>query len=399
MAQRATDARLLVGHKVAFTGQLASMTRRQAAILVRACGGEWLATVTRRMSMLVIGQDGWPLDKNGRLTRKLQKARRLERVQPIAILSEADFLARLGLDSPSRGVQRLSTSQLSRVLRVSGDRIRSWIQQGLVQPSETLHGVHYFDFQQARWAKSLCDFARAGVAPQRIRRSLEQLTRWMPDVQRPLAQLAMLEKDGRLVVRLGEGQLADPTGQGLFDFSDQPAMPSETGRVPLYAERRTQNAERSARAVAAGEQWFDLGRQHEQAGNLAEAAKAYLQALESSGQDAYASFNLANVLHALGQKEQAAKHFHQAVQVDASFVDAWNNLGVVLSELGQYEEAVLAFQRAIALSPYYADARYNLADTLDQLGREEEALPHWRAYARLDPTSPWGAYARRRLKA
>jgi len=173
MTQRATDAKPLVGHKVAFTGQLASMTRRQAAILVRAYGGEWLTTITRRTSMLVIGQDGWPLDKDGRLTHKLQKARRLERMQPIAILSEADFLARLGLDSPARGVQRLSTSQLSSVLRVSGDRVRTWVQVGLVQPAETRHGVHYFDFQQVRWAKSLCDFAQAGVAPQRIRSSLE----------------------------------------------------------------------------------------------------------------------------------------------------------------------------------------------------------------------------------
>jgi tetratricopeptide (TPR) repeat protein len=66
--------------------------------------------------------------------------------------------------------------------------------------------------------------------------------------------------------------------------------------------------------------------------------------------------------------------------------------------LGHYEDAVVALQRAIALSPSYADARYNLADTLDQSGRANEALPHWRAYARLDPTSRWGNYARRRLK-
>src|SRR5262249_386823 len=160
------------------------------------------------------------------------------------------------------------------------------VQLGLVQPAETRHGVHYFNFQQVRWAKSLCDFARAGVAPQRIRRSLEQLTRWMPEVEGPLAQLAMLEKDGRLVVRLGEGQLIDVTGQGIFDFSNQPEMVPENGTVPLRPERSAFCAERSARGGAAGEQWFELGRQQEQAGNLAEAAKAYLRALELGGPDA-----------------------------------------------------------------------------------------------------------------
>jgi tetratricopeptide (TPR) repeat protein len=265
---------------------------------------------------------------------------------------------------------------------------------GLVQPAETVHGVHYFDFQQVRWAKSLCDFAKAGVAPQRIRRSLEQLTRWMPAVEGPLAQLAVLERDGQLVVRLHEGQLTEPTGQGLLDFSDQPPL----APVPLRAERSALSAERSARGIAADQQWFELGRQQEQAGNLAEAAKAYLRALESGEPDADTSFNLGNVLHGLGRREQAAERFRQAVEVDAGFVDAWNNLGVVLSELGQYEEALVALQRAIALNPSYADARYNLADTLEQLGRENEALPHWRAYARLDPTSRWGNYARRRLE-
>src|SRR5205807_4935154 len=123
--------------------------------------------------------------------------------------------------------------QLSSVLRVSGDRVRTWVQVGLVQPAETRHGVHYFDFQQVRWAKSLCDFAQAGVAPQRIRRSLEQLTKWMPEVEGSLAQLAVLEKDGQLVVRLREGQLAEPTGQGLLDFSDRPAMVQEIGTSTL----------------------------------------------------------------------------------------------------------------------------------------------------------------------
>jgi tetratricopeptide (TPR) repeat protein len=381
MAERAAEAKPLLGHSVAFTGQLASMTRVQAAILVRAYGGEWLSAVTRRTSMLVVGQDGWPLGKDGRLTHKLQKARWLQRTRSVAILTEAEFLTRLGLDCPSRSLQLLSTAHLSRVLRVSGDRIRTWVQLGLVQPTETLHGVHYFDFQQVRWAKTLCDFAQAGIALGRIRRSLEQLKHWMPDVERPLTQLAVLEKEGRLVVRLREGNLAEPTGQGLFDFSDEPATPT----VPVVPGPQT------------AEQWFQLGCEHEQAGQLAEAAQAYRQALLSGGPDAGTSFNLANALYALGNKEQAAERFRQAVEIDASLADAWNNLGVVLCELGQQDEAIGAFQRAVELDSFYADARYNLADTLEQSGRASEAAPHWRAYARLDPTSPWGTYARQRL--
>jgi len=329
----------------------------------------------------VVGQDGWPLGKDGRLTRKLQQARWRQRSQPLVILTEADFLARLGLDASSGDVQCLSTAQLSSVVHVSGDRIRSWVQLGLVQPTETLHGVHYFDFQQVRWAKTLCDFAQAGVAPGRIRRSLEQLKNWMPDVDRPLAQLAVLEKDGQLVVRLREGLLAEPTGQGLFDFSEEPAAAT----VQVASGPQT------------AEQWFQAGCEHEQAGRLAEAARAYRQVLRAGRRDPDACFNLANVLYALGQKEQAAERFRQVVEVDPRYAEAWNNLGVVLSELDQYEEAVAALQSAVQSDPSYADAHFNLADTLDQLERQSEALPHWRAYVHLDPTSPWGRYARERL--
>jgi tetratricopeptide (TPR) repeat protein len=357
------------------------MTRKQAAELVRAYGGEWLPTVTRLTSILVVGQDGWPLGQDGRLTRKLQRARWLQRTQPLTILTEVDLLTRLGLEAASPGSRLLSTVQLSEALKVTGERVRGWVRLALLQPAETMNGVHYFDFQQARWAKTLCDFARSGVSPDRIRRSLEHLQRLMPNVEQPLAQLAVLEKDGRLVVRMAEGQLAEPTGQGLFDFEEERTADT----LPVTSGPRTV------------EQWFQSGCEHEEAERLTEAVKAYRQALLLGGPDGETCFNLANVLYRLGRKEQAAERFHQAVEIDSEFVEAWNNLGTVLSEIGQQDEAVDAFQSALQHDPLYADAHYNLADLLDQLGREKEALPHWQAYVCSDSTSHWGKYARQRL--
>jgi tetratricopeptide (TPR) repeat protein len=375
-----TMAKTLEGQRIAFTGRFASMTRAQAIALVRRQGGEWQSSVTRGTSILVIGQDGWALGEDGRLSRKLQKARALKRKQAITILTESQFLGALGLES-REGSRRLSTAELSEVLQVPGDRIRTWVRHGLVHPAQTVEGVHYFDFQQARWAKSLCELVQAGVTLDRIRRSLRQLGEWLPGVEHPLSQLAVLEQDGQLVVRLKEGQLAEPTGQGLFDFAEA----SEPTTVPVTPSRQ------------GAEDWFQLGCEHEEAGRLLEAAKAYRRALLQGGPEKEACFNLANVLYALGRKEHAAERFWQAVEMDPAFVEAWNNLGNVLSELGQLEEAVEALQKVIALDHSYADAHYNLADTFDQLGREEEALAHWQTYLRYDSTSPWGRYARKRL--
>ena len=79
MREPAPDKALLQGKRVAFTGRLASMTRADAADLIRAHGGRFTATLNRFTSLLVVGQDGWPFEKDGRLSGKLRKARSLQR--------------------------------------------------------------------------------------------------------------------------------------------------------------------------------------------------------------------------------------------------------------------------------------------------------------------------------
>src|SRR5437868_14057079 len=69
----------LRGQRVALTGALVSMPRAEAVALVRRSGGEFSAQVTRETSLLVVGEQGWPLKRNGRLTNKLERARLLQR--------------------------------------------------------------------------------------------------------------------------------------------------------------------------------------------------------------------------------------------------------------------------------------------------------------------------------
>jgi tetratricopeptide (TPR) repeat protein len=380
MAGEEADDRSLAGQRVAFRGRLASMTRAEALALVRARGGEWVSSVTRRTSLLVWGQGGGSLRKDGRLNRGLLRARSLECRGTLTVLTEGEFLTRLGLGPPA-GTQRLTTARLSEVLGVPGEKIRAWVRLGLVQPIETAEGVHHFDFGHARWAKTLCELARAGVSARRIRRSLEQLKRWLPEADQPLAQLAVLEQDGKMLVRGKAGLLAEPSGQGLLDFTDE----------------REPEAVSFVTGPHSAAEWVEVARDREEAGQLSEAADAYRQALTLGGPDAQACFNLGNVYYAQGRREQAAERFRQAVEVDPQFTAAWNNLGAALADLGHHDDGVAALRKALDLDGHYADAHYNLADALDQLDRVAEAEPHWRAYLRLDPSGPWGDYARRRI--
>jgi tetratricopeptide (TPR) repeat protein len=184
----------------------------------------------------------------------------------------------------------------------------------------------------------------------------------MASIEEPLQQLAVLEQNGRLLVRLDDG-IADDSGQRHFDFDDD-LGPMEV-RLP--------------QSPATAEQLFEKGSQHEERGRLNDAVDAYRQA-------------------PLGKKEQAVERYYQAVELDCKDVDAWNNLGVVLADLGHKREAIAAFEQTLAIEQDYAEAHYNLADLLDESGRQAEAAAHWRAYSAND-WDVWTAYARERLTA
>ena len=125
---------LFEGKRVAFTGRLASMTRADGVVLVRKHGGRPVSTVTRHTSFVIVGQDGWPLQADGRLTNKLRKAEALKRGgHNITVIAEEELLARFGLDQHAEGIRRLySTAQISRLLKIPGDRLRRWMAAGLI---------------------------------------------------------------------------------------------------------------------------------------------------------------------------------------------------------------------------------------------------------------------------
>ena len=375
---------ILEGKRVAFTGQLASMTRPEAADLVRAQGGTFVTSVTRTTSHLIVGQDGWPLRKDGSLSDKLQTAQKLQAAGvSIAILTEEELLERLGMEGADSGIHtRFTLAQLVRILKVPRNRLRAWLKAELLKPVETIHGVCYFDFHQVTGIRTLCELTQAGVTAQTIRASLEQLRGWLPSLEASLEQLNLLERNGQLLMRLGEGGLADASGQRHFDFD---------------STEDEQSAVVDAAPSTSAESWWEKGCALEEAGQLHEAADAYRAALYHGGPDANICFNLANVLFELGSFGQAAERYRQVVELDHQHAEAWNNLGNTLLELGQTEDAFTSYEQAIRVAPSFAGAHYNLADALEQQGRFSEARPHWKEYLRHESVGAWADYARRRL--
>lgn len=389
-------APLRKGARVYCAGRLASMDTEQFEHLLDKHGAQ--PAPLADCTLAVVGEGLWPLAISGSEDDRLQVLERLDTraKSGLPVLGEREFLAALGLnpttttaepetqDHPQTEPQLFSTARLTELLEVSRERIRAWVKKGLIEPVKTEHGVWQFDFRQVSAARMLCDLAAAGVSAGRIHRALTLLRKFMPDLQRPLEQLAALDKGGTLLVRLAEGDLSEADGQLHFEFTDAPP-PADASTMRIAPGPRT------------APDWLAQGLEQEREGFLEEAAASYRQALLTGGPDAPTCFNLANVLRSLGNKPQALERYSQAVEVDPTFADAWNNLGTLLVELDKPDEACVAFAKALAADPEDLRAHYNFADTLEELGRHEEAALHWRAYIAGDPVSQWGAYARQRL--
>jgi tetratricopeptide (TPR) repeat protein len=316
----------------------------------------------------------------------------------LEIISETQLWQRLGLVESEQHVRRLYTpAMLADLLGVAVSTIRRWHRRGLIVPAREVRRLPYFDFQEVATARRLAQLLAAGASPAAIEKKLEALARFVPEVERPLAQLSVIIEGRQLLLRQGEG-LIEPGGQLRFDFEaletpvpTAPEPAAEPSTLSLAEHRETRPDLHSLDAI------LEQATQLEDAGQLDAAAEMYRVALTAGGPKPEVCFQLAELLYRLGDLTAARERYYIAIELDEDYVEARANLGCVLAELGQAELAVSAFQGALTYHRDYPDVHYHLARTLDELGRGEEATTHWREFLTLAPDSPWADEARTRL--
>jgi tetratricopeptide (TPR) repeat protein len=108
-------------------------------------------------------------------------------------------------------------------------------------------------------------------------------------------------------------------------------------------------------------------------GRLAEAARAFEQAVALDPSNGNAFYGLGNVYAEMGRWADAVNAYYKAVSLNKEDVEALNNLGVALGMRGQHVQAAGAFQRAIKIYPKWAEPHYHLGEARRALGQEEEA--------------------------
>jgi tetratricopeptide (TPR) repeat protein len=378
---------LVCGKEVVATGRFASMTHAALRERIVQRGGKWRREVTQATRVLVVGDEGPPVNHAGRLTRNFQRAQAFRnRGGEIEIVAEDDFLRQLGSAAAESKIQSsYSLLDLSRVLRVPGRTVRAWLKRRLIEPADIRDGLPFFDYRQAAAARSICALLAAGVSLAKLREALARVESLLPGRESLLTQVSLLENTARLAVRRGDGRLMQLNGQLLLDLQ---AMEGDADEVLALPPR-----------IEFVEDLFEAALAREDQRRWREAVELYHRALQQEPDDAVLHFNLGNVLFAMREHAQAAECYLSAVKLDPGYAEAWNNLGNAFAELDRWPQAIEAFECALAKSPGYPEAHFNLAETHFALGQAEAARRHWRQCLENHPSEPIARTTLERLRS
>jgi len=352
----------LASECVAFSGRLASISRKEARSLVARLGGSVVDDVGARTTMLVVGAGAAPGDRSAppdgdEKNQKVRRARAINAREPgrIRILAEEDFCALAGVPSPAALRQQWFAVHdiLAMYPLLREDHLHYLQKWNLISPALRTNAETYFAFTDLTVLRQAHAELERGAPFRAVLRSLQALR---------------------------EGQLS-------LDFS----LEAEPAKVILLTRSPSRAAGRPDIDTAAAEECFrsasalDDGDPRMQAA----ACRGYRRALEIDPCLVPAIINLANVHYAQEHLPEAEALYERAIDLEPDVFEAHFNLGNVYHDLGRLEEARAAYEAALRLNPDYAETHFYLAVTLEKLGRSQQARAHWRRYRDLAPDGEW----------
>ncbi len=134
--------------------------------------------------------------------------------------------------------------------------------------------------------------------------------------------------------------------------------------------------------------YFAMGCQHQDLGQLNEAAEHYRLALQENSRHLDAWRNLAEVAMKLGDQAAAQACLERLTTLEPNSSDAWRRRGLLEARGGKSEQAIASFERALQLNPNNWGAQTNLGLALWQAQRLPDALKHLEAAVELAPEHP-----------
>ena len=394
--------KVLTGESVALTGILASMTHEQAGVVIEEHGGSITQHISRHTTLLVIGEEGWPLEEDGKPSVKLQHAQSLiQDGHEIRIVSESDWLSMMGLYTDDPDVKRLYTpAMLCQLLKLPVPMIRGWERAGLIRAEKKVCRLPYFSYHEVTAARRLSDLINRGATQEELTRSIQMLKKFLPDSGRILEQLEILSDQHQLVIRDQHGVYEPQTRQRLFTFgqtdSDQNNDESELDESDESAQLLKFDQPVSKPTTATD--WMIEGCRRTEVSDTESAIRCFRQALRVRPGDAEAHFYLADCLYRTDKHDAALERYLSAIENDPEYLEAWTQIGCLYAELEQWTESLLAFDEALHLFPDFPEAHLHKAETLRLMKQIDEAVTHWNLYLKYDERGPWAELAHQRLE-
>jgi tetratricopeptide (TPR) repeat protein len=275
---------------------------------------------------------------------------------------------------------------VERLLHLSRSTILGLIEVGFVKPERGPRREYRFSFRDLIVLRTARALIHAKLPRKRIRRSLEELRRHLPETL-PLSGLSICAVGDRVVVRDGTTHWQADDGQyllgldvvlenGVLHMVERPEAARGAGDAPAAAETAGRTAE----------DWFEEALELE-ADDPRAAGNAYERAISLDPQYLAAWINWGRLLHEQGSTREADSIYVRALQACGPDSLLMFNRGVLLEDLGKATLALEAYQAAIEADPNLADCHYNLARLYEVLGKPQHAIRHLGQYRRLMSTS------------
>lgn len=277
--------------------------------------------------------------------------------------------------------------EVERLLQLPRSTLQGLVRLGFVRPTRGPRRQYLFSFQDLIILRAARALLQANIPRQRIRRSLGQLRKRLPETV-PLSGLAICAVGDRVVVREGASRWQADDGQYLlgFEVSVQNGIPRMIEHRQAAPSGRTRQASPAIGGAAGppldAEGWFSEAVRLESIDPTA-ALAAYARSAAADPASAAAWINWGRLLHERGEPRAAEKLYRRALEHCAADSLLLFNLGVALEDLGEKEAAFEAYHAAISEDPNLADCHYNLARMYESAGKTQHAIRHLGQYRRL----------------
>ena len=275
-------------------------------------------------------------------------------------------------------MQSYSVRDVERVLRLSRGTIRGLINVGFVKPARGARREYQFSFQDLIVLRAARALIQAKVSRRRIRSSLEDLRRHLPE-EAPLSGLSITAVGDRVVVREGKNHFQIDDGQYVLGLD----VEVENGVLRVVERKEPAPAAQTQET----EDWFAKALDLEDRDPKA-ALSAYERAASADAENVSAWINWGRLLHEQGRNEEAEQVYRRALEKAGPDSVLMFNLGVLLEDLGRTLQALDAYMSAVGEDPNLADCHFNLARLYQALGKPQQAIRHLGQYRRLLNSEP-----------